>query len=230
MSDSILDTFKLDDWRLGNCQVIVYDQRKTEIFGRTYLQYLYKQCLDSRPSAPFGILPESFCGMSSLHSDSICAYLHSRPVLLLLCIHTSPTEFTPVGFAYPTMMCGAPMSVPDGERSAFCGFVFFRSAWGTPELEVLGMLGLAYLFSQFRLLAVHGQRFVENTLAARYMARYGAKDMGVIPHYMLRSGKLVSCAVSTLLRSDFEVYCSKQLLTLASEGVRRGETDKCLQL
>jgi len=219
MGDSILEVFRADEWRLGNCQVIPYDRRKVDVFGRGYLQYLYKQCLDSRPSDPFGVLRESFCGMTDLSADTICAYLHSRPVLLLLCIHTSPTEFTPVGFAYPTMLCGAPMNVADGERSMFAGFVYFRSAWGTPELEVLGMLGLAYLFSQFRLLAVHGQRYAGHRLAARYMAKFGARDVGTIPHYMMQDGKLVSCTVSTLLRTDFEQYCRKSLLSLAGEGI-----------
>jgi RimJ/RimL family protein N-acetyltransferase len=101
----------------------------------------------------------------------------------------------------------------------FAGYVFFRSAWGTPEIEVLGMLGLAYLFSQFRLLAIHGQRYPQNGLTARFMRKYGSKDVGTIPHYMLRDGKLESCTVSTLLQSDFESYVKRQLLSLAGEGI-----------
>jgi hypothetical protein len=219
VSDSILEVFRADSWTLGNCSVQVYDRRKKDVYGDHYLRHLYDECLRSRPSSPFGILPESLCGFSDLTADSVCSYLAGRPALLLLCIHTSTAEFTPVGFAYPTMICGAPLSVKDGERSMFAGFIFFKSAWGTPELEVLGMLGLAYLFSQFRLLAVHGQRTISNRLAARYMARFGARDMGTIPYYMLQDGKLVSCTVSTLLRTDFESYTRKQLLSLAGEGI-----------
>ena len=230
-SPSILDALREDNFTLGNCSVQIYDRKRVDIWGTNYLHHIYGECLRSRPTHPYGILPESFCGMTDLSADAICSYLHSRPVLLLLCVHTSAAEFTPVGFAYPTTFCGAPLNlsapIPPAttvaERSMFAGYAFFRPWWGKPEIEVLGMLGLAYFFTRFSLIAVHGMRYPENGLTAHFMQRYGSREVGRIPYYMLNDGKLDSCVVSTLLRTDFEQYCRRAILSLAGETVTNGQ-------
>jgi hypothetical protein len=218
MSDSILNVFSEDAYRLGDCQIIPYDRKRVDIFGTNYLHYLYAQCLLSRPTSPWGILPETFCGMSDLTSDGICSYLANKPVALL-CVHTSPTEFTPAGFCWPTEIIRSPAA-----NSAFCAFAIFRPYWGTPESTVLGMLGIAYLYVTHVLTAIHGQRYSSNVLAGRWMSNYGARDIGTIP-LLLRThkGTLESCVISTLLRGDFEQYVKRQLLTLAGETLTNGQ-------
>lgn len=218
VSTSIISAFAEDHYRLGDCQIIPYDRKRIDVFGTNYLHHLYAQCLLSRPSSPYGILPDIFCGMTDLSADALCSYLANKPVILL-CVHTSPTEFTPAGFAWPVELIRA-----SSANSAFCAFTFFRPWWGTPEMTVLGMLGLAYLFAHYSLRTIMGQRYDTNVLAARFMAQYGAVDVGTIPD-LLRShhGTLEPCTVSALTRTDFELYCRKSLLTLAGVGVGVGE-------
>jgi hypothetical protein len=214
-SGSILDVFAQDQYRLGDCQVLPYDRKRVDVFGTNYLHWLYGECLRSRPTSPWGILPETFCGMADISSDGICSYLASKPIALL-CVHTSPTVFTPAGFCWPTEQIRSPAI-----NSAFCAFAIFRPWWGTPESTVLGMLGISYLYVTHALTAIHGQRYASNALAARWMTRYGARDIGTIPHLLrTHKGTLESCTISTLLRSDFEQYVKRELLILAGGGVR----------
>jgi hypothetical protein len=117
--------------------------------------------------------------------------------------------FKEMGFAFPVVMCGK--QAP--EMSAFCGYGFFRSAWGTPELPVAAMLGLAYLFQEFNIKAIHGTRFEDNTLTAKFVEQFGFKQVGRIPDYQLKDGKLVPAIVSTLLREDFERYVEEFLVS-----------------
>lgn len=218
MSDSILDVFATDNYRLGDVQVIPYDRKRVDVFGTNHLHWLYGKCLESRPSSPWGVLPEAFCGLTDLSADAICSYLANKQVVLL-CVHTSPTEFTPAGFCWVTEIIKSPSA-----SSAFAAFTFFRNWWRTPESIVLGMLGIAYLFRHYSLTAVLGQRYAGNAVAARFMRQYGARDCGTVP-YLLRThdGRLESCTVSVLRRTDFEQYCIRQLLTLAGEGIQNGQ-------
>lgn len=217
-SESILDIFRLDDWRIGDCQVKLYDRRDVRTYGTNYLHHLYSECLRSRPTDPYGILPDLMCGFSDISADAVCSYLANKPIALL-CVHTSATEFTPAGFCWPTEIIRA-----QSANSAFCAFTFFRPWWGTPECTVLGMLGIAYLFHTNSLTAIHGQRYATNEPAARWMRQFGARDIGIVP-YLLRShtGTLGACTVSTLLRTDFEAYTRKQLITLAGAAVSDGQ-------
>lgn len=221
MSDSILEVFKTDNWRMGDVSVVEYDRKRGDVFGDHYLFYLYQQCLKSRPNVKGGILPDLFCGFADISADAVCAYLANKPVILL-CVHTSPTEFTPAGFAWPTELIKSPLA-----NSAFCAFTLFKPYWGTPESTVLGMLGIAYLFTKYSLRTIMGQRLESNVLAGRWMRTFGASDVGTIPD-LLRTpdGGLAGCTVSALARTDFEVYCAKQILTLAGEGIKRGQEDR----
>jgi hypothetical protein len=218
MTESILDAFKQDSWRLGDCQVIPYDRKRIDVFGTNYLHYLYAQCLESRPSSPYGILDSLFCGFADLSADAVCSYLANKQVILL-CIHDSPTQFTPAGFAWPVEHIKSPAA-----NSAFCAFAYFRPYWGTPESVVLGMLGLSYLFSHYSLRTVLGQRYISNVLAGRFLAQFGAKDCGTVPDLLrTHTGTLEPCTVSALTREDFEAYTRKALLRLAGETVSNGQ-------
>jgi hypothetical protein len=218
MSDSILEAFRLDNYRLGDVSVIPYDRKRHDVFGDHYLFHLYQECLNSRPNVKGGILADVFCGFADLSADAVCSYLANKP-LILLCVHTSPTEFTPAGFAWPVELIKSPTA-----NSAFCAFAFFRQYWGTPESIVLGMLGLSYFFTTLNLRTILGQRRESNILAGRYMRQFGAVDLGTIPDLLrTHDGGLENCIVSALARVDFEQYCTRQLLTLAGEGVQHGE-------
>lgn len=225
MSESILDVFREDGFRLGDVAVIEYDRKRVDIYGTNYTHYLYKRSLESRPTDPYGTLPMTYCGFTDLSYDAICAYHANKSLtcpIILLCVYESPTVFTPLGYCFITEHIKTPNC-----NSAFAAFSFFREAWGTPEQTVLGMLGLAYLFTHYDLTAIHGQRYADNRLAARFMSQYGAKDCGTVPHLLrTRKGGLEPCTVSSLLRTDFELYCAREILTLASEGIRHGQENQ----
>lgn len=223
-STSILDVFREDQFRLGDCQVIPYDRRKIDVFGTGYLSHLYAEMLKSNPRSPYGILPNVFCGVVDLSMDAICAYLHTKPIALL-CIWDSSSQFTPVGFCWPTQIVSTPVA-----NSAFCGFTMFKQIWGTPECTVLGMLGIAYLFVTHKLRTINGQRYSSNRLAARWMKMYGERVCGTIPDLLrTHKGTLESCEISSLSRADFEQFVRRQLLTLAGETITNGQGESDIQ-
>ena len=46
-------------------------------------------------------------------------------------------------------------------------------------------------------------------VTARFMRKYGFREVGRIEKYMLSDGKLIPAVASTLLRSDFEKYLER---------------------
>jgi RimJ/RimL family protein N-acetyltransferase len=83
----------------------------------------------------------------------------------------------------------------------------FRQYWGSVESEVLAMLGLCLMFKEWDLAAIHGIRFPNNYLTAKFMQKFGFRDVGTVQKYMLdKNGKLTAAIASTLLREDFEQY------------------------
>jgi hypothetical protein len=256
---------------LGNCRVIPYNRANQELFGDRLLNQLYDLCLQSRPSHPYGILPDAQCGMLDLSRDAITSYWYSRRITLVVygggggdgesgATSTSTSTSTSTvpapaprnpaalladgseiaGFTYITTMVGVPYDFsnfggpqPGGPRAALAAYAFFRPWWGSTEQHVLAMLGLAYLFHTFKLTAIHGQRNIRNALTARFMSKFGFRDTGVIPRFLMDwvppadipvRGKLVSCVVNSLLREDFEAYVTNQFrgLTLAGAGSGSG--------
>ena len=222
VSDSILSVFKSDDYTLGACSVRVYDRSRRDIYGDNFLYKLWCDTLNSsHPPGTSDVLKRVFCGMDDVSSDAICAYLHSRIPLLLLCVnYPSPKPFDVIGYVFPSVYLGTPKT----ERALLAGYCFFKPWWGTPESTVLGMLSIGYLFHELNLQALHGQRYATNVLTARYMNQFGSRDVGRIPKFIVSEGKLQDCIVSTLLREDFEAYCERQLLSLAGEAITNGQT------
>ena len=230
---SILEAFKEDEYRLGDLQVRMYtpqtrDQWPIDFLGQLYFKLLGDR-YGNRPNGT-GILEVLFCGMSDLSYPAIVGYIANRPLVVLgvwepiefeegygPVLPTDPTHtFREAGFAFPVTLTG---EAPD--RSGFFGYGIFREFWGNPMMEPLVMLGLAAIFSEFKLEAVHGLRYAQNDLTARYVRRYGFRDNGTIPAYMLRKGKLVSAVSSTLMREDFERYVENALV----EGIRDGQPE-----
>jgi RimJ/RimL family protein N-acetyltransferase len=126
-------------------------------------------------------------------------------------------KFIHYGFAYVTTMTGSNL-----DRMGFVGYLFFPEAWGCGETELMTMLALCYLFHEFKFSCIHGIRYTENELTARFMRRFGFRDDGVVPKYMMKGDRLVSAVVSSCLREDFERYVEEKLVSGMSEAVVSG--------
>jgi RimJ/RimL family protein N-acetyltransferase len=215
----VLAALKADNYRMGSCRIIEYDPQRVDVFGPHFLyDNLYRQCLESRPGSKWGILPDACCGMRNLLADAICAYWSTRKIVV--CAVDDPTEpcgFKTAGMGYATIFVGSQPGTPDPcERAMVGAYVFFKPFWGTPEIRVLSMLGLAYFFTTYNLTAIHGQRYSTNALTARFMSQFGFRDTGLLPRFLGHvDGTIRDCALSTLLREDFVKYVMEQLLTLA---------------
>jgi hypothetical protein len=183
------------------------------------------------------------CGMVDLSRDAMISYWATRNPLLLLTldhksysaksvldVRSSPilTDGTIVaGFSFITAFQGAAISLnggpqPMGERSALGAYLYFRPFWGTPEIEILNLLGLSLYFHNYKLSAIHGQRFAYNVATEKFMRRFGSRDVGTLQRFLAdrKDGRadgeiiLSDCIVSELLRENFIEYVSRQLLSL----------------
>jgi hypothetical protein len=221
---SILEVFKEDQYRIGSLQVIPYDRKRDGLFHEGYIGDLYFRMKGDRfhqtkadKRIGTGVLENLFCGMSDVSYDAIVPYLAARPLLIFgewVEHEDSPEDFEPAGLMFPVTTIGS----ANTERSVFVGYTMFRPYWGKPEAEVLGMLGLAYFFVELNVQAVLGVRYDSNSLTARFAGKYGVTDVGWIPKYMVRHGKLVGAVVSALLKEDFEKYVERQLLEAFQNG------------
>lgn len=200
-----LEGLQEDGYRIGDLQALRYD-RATPPFFDGYLGKLYNLCASSKRRSGDGILTALFGGNPASNFDAIVSYLAQRPVIVLG--EWKDGVFVEAGFCFPLITCGT----METERAMFCGFGFFKPYWGTPELTVLAMLGLSYLFQEFDLKAIHGTRYRDNVLAWNFTKQFGFKEIGEIPHYQLRKGKLVPGVVTSLLRGDFERYVENWLV------------------
>lgn len=203
----LIEAFKEDKFRIGNCQAIEYNRADTTIFKPGFLGELFFMLRQNRYSKRegTGILESLFCGMKDLSYDAIVSYLSTRAIVCLG-VWVDETSFKLAGFCFPTTVIG------EGEqKSAFAGYGFLPEFWGTDEQEILAALGITVLFSELKLLSLHGIRYHENAQTAKFMQRFGFRDVGTIPHYMLKRGKLVDGVVSTLSRERFEEVLAEML-------------------
>jgi hypothetical protein len=208
VSDS-LDRIAESSYRWGDCQAILFDPARTDVFPGLYLSSLWHKCRNSG-RAKLGILEPTFCGMKDLSHDAIVSYLHTKKLTILGewqmvdvgAGEAMRQEFVPLGFCFLATACEGKSS-----NSAFGAYAFFRSAWRTPQQTVLSALGIAYLFREYRLSSLHGIRYADNKLTARWMAGFGFRDLAEIPDSIVRygTGELEPSVVSTLSRKDFEI-------------------------
>lgn len=213
MEQSILNVFKEDGYRIGACQVLFYDRKRTDVFPQPYLTKLYNKCRASSRRSSLGTLPNLFCGMEDLSHDALTSYLAGLPIILLV-VWTSENTFKEAGFAFPVNLRGK-----SPERMAFMAYGYFREFWGTPEAELLMLLGLAFTFQEFQLNAIHGIRYESNLLTAKFMSQFGFCEVGRIPRYMMKDGKLVAAVISSLLREEFEAVATQKLVELHEKQV-----------
>jgi len=214
----------------GSLQAIRYDRTRTDLFPEPYLATLYRRAKESGGGriGPLGILPQTFCGMRDLSCEAVTSYLHQIPVVVVgewqsaantiitdeesgsVEHRRQPPQFYPLGFCYPSTALA--LADPQHQtsdsppaNSVFAGYGFFDDAWGTPAQTVLMFLGLAYLFAEFRLAAIHGSRYHDNHLTARWCRRFGFRDVGTLDYHFYRrdTGLLGPGVVSTLRRENF---------------------------
>ncbi|MCL5669812.1 MAG: GNAT family N-acetyltransferase [Acidobacteria bacterium] len=221
MSDSTeiaLTAIKEDGYRLGDFQALRYDPKSGQ-FPEDFLAQLYFLSKDCRRRSGDGVLSALFGGNPESTFDAIVTYLASHPLIVMG--RWTENGFIPMGYAFVAIFCGTPAT----ELAAFCGYTIFRESWGKEEGRILSILGLTALFQEFNLVAIHGIRYEENLLTKRFTERFGFREVGRIPHYQLKDGKLVPGVVSTLLRADFETYLEKFLIEVheAQEADRQAE-------
>jgi len=215
------------DYRWQDLQAIRYDPSRTDLFpGPSFLTTLWERCKGAGDGrlGPLGILPPLFCGVRDLSCENIISLLRRNPLFVLgewravvlktrsvgismASLEYLPPVFHPLGFCFPT---GDPiLAAPDlqaaNRNAIFAGYAFFDEAWRTRQQRVLTWLGIAALFGEFRAGAIHGVRFHDNHLTARWMRQYGFMDLGTVPQYLARhdSGDLTAGVVSTLARARF---------------------------
>ena len=206
MSDTVdvLSALQEDHYKWGDLQCMRYVKSE---FPDDYLGTIHNRCRESRRRSGNGILDQLFGGNPASDFNSIVTYLAQRPVLLILG-RWIDDKFHELGFAFPTVSVGT----ANTEKSLIAGYGFFREVWGTEDQQILAMLGLAYFFKEFSLSAIIGNRYQENVLTAKFMARFGFKDCGEVPRFQLQGTKLVPMVVSALLREDFEEYVKQFLI------------------
>jgi len=209
-----LDGLKEDAYRIGDLQALRYDRTKPPFFDG-YLGKIYTLCLQSKRRSGDGIVTAIFGGNPPSTFDAIVSYLAQRPVIVMG-EWQEDGSFQEGGFAFPLLTCGT----VETERAMFAGYGFFSHTWGKPELPVMAMLGLAYLFNEFNLKAIHGTRYPDNFLTSRFLAQFGCKEVGEIPYYQLRGARLVPAVVSTILREDFERYVEEFLVAQNRASLR----------
>jgi len=148
---------------------------------------------DSESSNPL------FCGMRDLSLESVVGYLNSVKLVILGEWRPSAIapRFHPLGFCFLA-------SLTEGKTASagFGAYAFFEEAWRTPQQTVLTFLGISYLIYEGNLASLHGIRYSDNKLTARWMAKFGFRDLATVPNSILRSatGELTESVVSTLSR------------------------------
>lgn len=225
--------FSEHDFRWGDCQAIKYDPANP-IFEQPYLYHLWDRTRRSG-RAKMGALPMLFCGMTNLSCDVISAYLTQRAVCVVgeWRVYTyldapEPDDvgkpyFHDLGFCFPAAITVTASTNDNPQNSCMAGYTFFQDAWKTPQQTICMFLGLAWLFHTFTLAAMHGQRYADNHLTARFTRKFGFKDVGTASHMLLREpgGVLLPMTLSTLLRSDF-VALTRNVLSNAGEESNDG--------
>ena len=216
---SLIEAFKDDSYRIGDAQAIPYDRTRTAIFPEGFLAGLYVRLKGSRFAAN---RPESrdtlealFCGMTDTSFDAIVAYLAKLPLIIMGV--WDGDDFEPAGFCFPSAVTAL-----GDERMCFGAYALFRKWWGTDEATALVMLGICAMFGEWKLLAIHGTRYDDNYLTARFLKQFGFKDVGKIDRFLLRRGKLSSAITSSLMREEFEDYLQRALIAHYSPQKQQG--------
>lgn len=200
---SILSDLRDSDYRLGNLQAVRYD-RHSLLFPDGYLGFLYRGLGEGRRNGfRRKNLQFALTGFTDLSFDAVVPYLAMQKLVIVG--QWEGDVFRTGGVCWPNLLTGY--------RTGFGSYAALRWLWGTPEEEILAMLGLAMMFEEFNLIQLHGQRYADNHLTARFMGRFGFKDVGRVPRLLARAGEEepVYGVISTLSREDFERNCAERI-------------------
>ena len=96
----------------------------------------------------------------------------------------------------------------DSERRAMFGLCWFKEYRGRPEVAELGWMCLEYWFNELRIDVLFGATMETNTAAKNFARRFGFEDVGTVPKFLYRQGKLTSARVVMLEKSKFEEQVS----------------------
>lgn len=211
--ESILETLKRDEYRIGNCQAVLYDRRKPDL-PQDYLYHLWQKMQGNRFNrrGGDGILKTLFCGMPDVSFPTVMGYLGQRPIVVVGVWQDEET-FDEAGIGFPVTI-----TTGERERSCFYGYGIFPDYWGSRDSETLGMLGLALTFLDLKFCSLLGIRYADNDLTSRWSRRFGFQDVGTIDKYMVRNGELVSAVASQLSRERFEQYVERKLIQAYRDG------------
>lgn len=200
----ILEELRSEKYRIGDLQALRYTPGIAP-FQEGYLSGLYFALgAGRRTSFRRENLQMLFCGMRNLSHDAIVSYLAQQKLVILG--KWEGDIFRTAGVCWPHMVVG------EKEKSAFGAYGFLRWVWGTDDQEVLSYLGLAFLFREFDLSQMHGQRYPENHFTARWMDRFGFRDLCMMPKLLIRGESLVGCIISTCSRADFVARLEEKIL------------------
>jgi hypothetical protein len=206
---SILADFKASGYAIGDLQAVRYD-RNSPLFPDGYLGFLYRGLGEGRRNGfRRSNLQMTFTGMTDLSFDAIVSYLAAQKLIVLG--KWEGQTFRTAGICWPNLLLAE-------RRTGFGSYTALRWIWGSPEEEIFGMLGIAALFEEFNLIQLHGQRYAENHLTARFMARFGFKDVsGPIPRLLAKAGEAEPRPgiISTLSLEDFERNCEERIAAAA---------------
>jgi len=221
MGDPI-DALAETGFRWRNCQALLYNEKRSDIFPAPFLYRLYERTVDSG----HGALRALFCGAPDLSNcDAVCRFLRYRSVCVMGVWQDTDGErhFRDLGYAFlsfPITRTSA-STQENPQNSGFAGYMFFPDAWGTGEQTVCMVLALAWFFHRYKMIAIHGTRYSDNHLTARFTSRFGFKDDFTVPHCLLRSPDepLQSATLATLLRVDFIALAPGLLSNSGEESV-----------
>ena len=201
----ILTEIREFNYRIESLQAIPYN-RHLPLFPDGFLSNLYFGLGEGRRNGfRRSNLQTSFTGFVDLSHDAVCAYLASQKLIILG--KWEGQTFRTAGVCWPNLLLAE-------RRTGFGSYTALRWIWGSPDEEILGMLGIAALFEEFNLIQLHGQRYADNHLTARFMSRFGFKDVsGPIPRLLAKAGDAEPRPgiISTLSREDFERNCEERI-------------------
>lgn len=221
---SILEAFKEDNYRVGDLQVIAYDPKNEDRFPSGYIGGIYERLRGEKVVSrregklflrqrTWPILENLFCGMQNLSFDAIVPYLVVRPIAVMGI--WKGDIFEEAGIIFPTVYN---TSAPLGQRTCMAGYAFFPNFWGKQETDALAILGITFLFMELGVEVIHGMRYRDNDLTAQFLKKFGFRDVGIHPRWMLKRGKLVDGVSSSLLKEDFEACVEKFLIGELQRG------------
>lgn len=157
-------------------------------FGDEFLTGIY---LKAKKQA---LLDRVFMTPQPITFPEFISQLHRKPMLVGL---AKPT-YNVVGIAWLYGVEGN-----DGWRKATVAYLFFREAWGKPELRSLARLGVRWWFDALNVDVLYGTTLVTNPLARKFAQYMGFHVLCTLPKFFAVRGQLQDASLSVLTRDEW---------------------------